>query len=253
MNRKQFIQSQGATCQNWTWSWSFINEADKVIIFGVWDVHDEGNISLIFSEDWEIGYNKKRTKGYKQSRDHIRLIEEGKYKLKTFPIILSNEKRDENGIGPAKIKSFIPELTLKTLIRVGSNWYASDNITTSHLPEEVIKPEQYLEGAARTVSINIYERNSAARAKCLEHYGYKCIVCSFDFEEIYGGIGRQYIHVHHLVPLSEIKKEYILDPINDLRPICPNCHAIIHRTQPALSIEQLQEHMAERKPKTLCP
>ncbi|HCB1572990.1 TPA: HNH endonuclease, partial [Klebsiella quasipneumoniae] len=38
MNRKQFIQSRGATCRNWTWSWSFINHDDQLVIFGAWDV-----------------------------------------------------------------------------------------------------------------------------------------------------------------------------------------------------------------------
>lgn len=69
-------------------------------------------------------------------------------------------------------------------------------------------------------------------------------VCSFDFEKFYGSIGKNYIHVHHVVPLSEIKKEYKLDPIKELIPVCPNCHAIIHRTQPALTVEQLRNHLA---------
>ena len=52
LTRKQFIESQGATCRNWTWSWSFINEKEKVIIFGAWDVRTEGNTSLILSKSW---------------------------------------------------------------------------------------------------------------------------------------------------------------------------------------------------------
>ncbi|HEX9840255.1 MAG TPA: HNH endonuclease [Anaerolineales bacterium] len=53
------------------------------------------------------------------------------------------------------------------------------------------------------------------------------------------------IHVHHLIPLSEIKGTYDLDPIKDLVPVCPNCHAIIHSTQPPLTIEQLKEHLSK--------
>ena len=84
MSRKQFIQSQGATCKNWTWSWSFVNEADKFIIFGAWDVYDDGNMTLIMTEDWEISRKGSRQPGYPQSREHIRLIEEEDYKLKPF-------------------------------------------------------------------------------------------------------------------------------------------------------------------------
>ena len=83
MSRKQFIESQGATCKNWTWSWSFINEAEKFIIFGAWDVYDDGDMTLILSEDWEISRRGGRQPGYPQSREHIRLIEEEGYKLKT--------------------------------------------------------------------------------------------------------------------------------------------------------------------------
>jgi len=112
---------------------------------------------------------------------------------------------------------------------------------TNIFPEEILAPEKYFEGASKTVSVNTYERNTSARKKCIEHYGLKCTVCSFEFEKVYGDFGKGYIHVHHLIPLSQIGEEYSLDPIKDLRPICPNCHAIIHRTQPHLTIEQIKQ------------
>ncbi|MDJ0530571.1 MAG: HNH endonuclease, partial [Microcystis sp. M53600_WE12] len=68
-----------------------------------------------------------------------------------------------------------------------------------------------------------------------------CFVCGFDFSKVYGELGDGFIHVHHLRPLSEIKQQYRVDPINDLRPVCPNCHAMIHRRTPPLSIKELQE------------
>jgi predicted HNH restriction endonuclease len=107
--------------------------------------------------------------------------------------------------------------------------------------EEIVEPEKYFEGALKRISVNIYERNTRARNECIEHYGLKCSICSFDFETIYGEIGKGFIHVHHIKPISEIAKEYSLDPIKDLRPVCPNCHSMIHRTQPALSIEEVKE------------
>jgi 5-methylcytosine-specific restriction protein A len=245
MNRKQFIESHGATCRNWTWSWSFINEKQKIIIFGAWDVYTEGNTALILSEDWEYSQKGKKQPAYKQSREHIRLIEEEGYELKTFPIKYSDANKDEAGYGPAKIEGFEPILTKKTLKRVGNSWYASDDELGNLLPEEIDTPQQYFEGASKEVSVNTYERNADARAKCIAHYGCKCSVCSFDFEQVYGDIGKNYIHVHHVVPLSEIRKEYELNPITDLIPVCPNCHAIIHRTRPALSVEQLKKHLLE--------
>jgi 5-methylcytosine-specific restriction protein A len=51
-------------------------------------------------------------------------------------------------------------------------------------------------------------------------------------------MGKGYIHVHHLTPLSTINGEYEVNPISDLIPVCPNCHAMIHKSNPPLTIEQ---------------
>ena len=72
-----------------------------------------------------------------------------------------------------------------------------------------------------------FERNQKAREECLKYYGCKCSVCGFDFEKEYGEIGRGFIEVHHIVPLSSIRDEYIVDPISDLRPLCSNCHSMV--------------------------
>ena len=112
MNRKQFIKSRGATCHNWQWSWSFINEKDRVIIFGAWDRDTQGPISRIFSEKWQTNSKGRNNKGYNESRENIRLIEEEGYQLQTFPMIYSAANKDEKDIGPAKIDRIIPELTL---------------------------------------------------------------------------------------------------------------------------------------------
>lgn len=247
VNRKQFLESQGATCRNWTWSWSFINEAEKVIIFGAWDKNSAGNRALILSEDWEISRRGRRQPGYSQAREHIRLVEEEGFELKTFPMTYA-EVDEEGDVGPAKIEDFVPKLSNKSLIRIGNSWYASDDELAATLPEEIESDEGFVEGSAKSVRVNAYERSPEARAKCLAHYGYACVVCSFDFESTYGALGRNYIHVHHVLPLSEIRGEYTVDPVKDLVPICPNCHAMIHVTRPCLSIEQLQRHLADNRP-----
>ncbi len=244
MSRKQFIESQGATCKNWNWSWSFINESERLIIFGAWDVYDEGNMTLIFSEDWEISRKGSRQPGYLQSQEHIRLIEEEGYQLKTFP--MEYMAADEEEGAPAKIKSFTPELTNKKLIRIDNSWYASDQTHRIRLPEEIDPKEVFKEGISKRVTVNQYERSAVARSKCLTHHGYRCSACSFGFEETFGEIGKDYIHVHHIIPISEIGKEYELNPITDLIPICPNCHAMIHITRPALTINQLKKAIENR-------
>jgi len=99
----------------------------------------------------------------------------------------------------------------------------------------------FYEGAVRQIVINKYERNPLARRICVNHYGAFCQACGFDFFKTYCELGKDFIHVHHIVPLSKINKEYILNPIDDLIPVCPNCHSMIHRNKTALSIEELKK------------
>lgn len=113
--------------------------------------------------------------------------------------------------------------------------------------DEIPNPETVFEGAKREIVVNRYERNREAREKCIAAHGCKCVVCGMDFEKVYGPIGRGYIHVHHIVPLSSIGKEYELDPINDLIPVCPNCHAMLHRKDPPYKIEKLKNILRKLK------
>ncbi|MGE8160359.1 HNH endonuclease [Paraburkholderia sp. NPDC080076] len=108
-------------------------------------------------------------------------------------------------------------------------------------PDEVDEHDSVLiEGALRTVLVNQYERNAEARRKSIAHYGCKCFVCGFDFEQRYGALGRGFIHVHHMLDIASIGAEYEVDPIKDLRPVCPNCHAMLHSERPAMDIDRLR-------------
>ena len=107
-------------------------------------------------------------------------------------------------------------------------------------PDEVPITAQFSEGSVSQILVNRYERDPAARAACIAHFGYKCQVCSFDFEARYGEIGRNFIHVHHLVPLSDISAEYAVNPLTDMIPVCPNCHAMLHRGTELLQPEFLR-------------
>ena len=109
------------------------------------------------------------------------------------------------------------------------------------LSEELASNVKYREGATKTIVVNGYERNAAARNACVAHYGSKCFICDFDFGSEYGIVAEGYIHVHHLRPIAECDKEYLVDPIADLRPVCPNCHAVIHLGGVCRSISEIKE------------
>jgi 5-methylcytosine-specific restriction protein A len=114
------------------------------------------------------------------------------------------------------------------------------------LPEEVFSAGPLVEGAVSHVRVNAYERNPLARAKCIAYYGATCAVCSLDFGAVYGPIAAGFIHVHHITPLSQIGSRYEVDPIKDLRPVCPNCHAVIHLRGETRSVDEVRVLLASR-------
>ncbi len=240
MSRRSFIESCGATCSNWVNSWSFINKKEKFIIFGAADRHTEDNKTLILSEDWKYKANGHIHPGYRQSLEHIKLVENEGYQLKTFPM-----KYKDGKDGKVEIDDFTQKIERKFLRREGGGWYALDE-PDSTIPEELDSSITYIEGAAETISVNKYERNREARSKCIDIHSYDCSVCGFNFEKNYGNIGKEYIHVHHIIPIHTVKMEYEIDPEKDLIPVCPNCHAMIHKTNPPLSINKLRYRLRKQ-------
>lgn len=115
------------------------------------------------------------------------------------------------------------------------------------LPGELSASNTYFEGASRQISVNAYERNRGAVADCKRHYGSACLICGFDFGKTFGAEFAGFIHVHHLLPLSTIGKEYQVNPINDLRPVCPNCHAIIHHGGKLRSIAEVKSLLDKQR------
>ncbi len=132
--------------------------------------------------------------------------------------------------------------------RLGQSVSTSESDSTVNAPiaeRQVVAEEGeavvgLMEGAARERIVTAYERNPRARQRCLEIFGTACFVCGFRFGSTYGPEYEGFIHVHHLNPMSAIGEAYEIDPARDLRPVCPNCHAVIHRGERALTIEEVQ-------------
>lgn len=96
------------------------------------------------------------------------------------------------------------------------------------------------EGALTRVEVNKYERSPFNRQACLRIHGSTCKTCGFDFEKKYGLLGKGFIHVHHIVPVSKIGPNYLVNPATELVPVCPNCHAMIHKKNPPYTVEELK-------------
>ena len=114
---------------------------------------------------------------------------------------------------------------------VAGNWENGQrymNKPPAHPNELPNNSPKYREGKKRAVNVTTYVRNEAAKEECISHYGATCVICKFDFGKTYGADFEGMIHVHHLNMISEYGDERSIDPIKDLRPVCPNCHMVIH-------------------------
>lgn len=123
-----------------------------------------------------------------------------------------------------------------------ANEFSSETIATDYPDEAGVDSPKFSEGKKITVTVNGYERCPKARAECIAIYGNRCYVCGMSFEHMYGSFAKDFIHVHHIEPLYTIGEEYQVDPKEDLRPVCPNCHAMLHKTEngTAMKIERLK-------------
>jgi hypothetical protein len=178
----------------------------------------------------------------------------------TFEKIANNSGKSVLFIAQNMVDWFSAELTKQSeIVAEWQNKYIRTKVKingreitnysfSSHLNQDEIIPEDivFKEGSIKEIKVNAYERNPQARQVCLNYYGYSCQCCGFNFETAYGEIGKNFIHVHHIHPLSEIKNEYVLNPIKDLVPVCANCHAMLHRSTPPYSISEIQNMMSQQ-------
>lgn len=99
------------------------------------------------------------------------------------------------------------------------------------------------EGEWQQVIVTQYERSRSNRKACLDHYGPACQACGMSFGDVYGELGTDFIHVHHEVPLHTLGGPQNVDPVKDMKPLCPNCHAMVHRADPPIPVMELREQL----------
>jgi 5-methylcytosine-specific restriction protein A len=144
------------------------------------------------------------------------------------------------------------EFPILRICRKRKNIYAVEIVSTSQTDNDILMEfkNNYpvtistgnTEGAKKVYFTNRYERDSHNRKACIKYHGTKCAACGFNYQEVYGDWGKDYIEVHHMVPLHTLDEEIAVNPITDLIPVCANCHRMIHRRRDkALTISQLKE------------
>ncbi|HEY0670248.1 MAG TPA: HNH endonuclease [Sphingobacteriaceae bacterium] len=194
----------------------------------------------------DLGHKKRKVlKLNAKELNHSLILKDNREKsllqiLKTQYESTLNEIKENDDVSFEEIKEIDSSISYKTSVPVFEEKESEDNSQDDNILSG------FSEGAANVVVLTKYERNTLARNACIEYYGYKCSVCGFDFEEFYGHLGSGFIHIHHLIPISNIAEEYEINPINDLRPVCPNCHAMLHKSNPPLTISDLKKLIISR-------
>jgi 5-methylcytosine-specific restriction protein A len=102
-----------------------------------------------------------------------------------------------------------------------------------------------MEGEMKEGFYRRYERKKLYREACIAINGTKCQVCGKNLVDIYGPIADGFIEVHHIIPISTYANAKVIDPASDLVPVCPTCHAMLHRKNPPYTVEELRSLIKE--------
>ena len=131
----------------------------------------------------------------------------------------------------------------KKLLAFIAEQFSTDSKNIDYPDEANLENQLFPEGAKQTVQVNRFERSSEARTRCIEFHGTRCKICEMGFAETYGFFAKDFIHVHHITPLPEISDRYEVNPETDLIPVCPNCHAMLHRKENGMpmTVERLKQ------------
>lgn len=118
-------------------------------------------------------------------------------------------------------------------------------------PEDCDSYEIKKGGSGRSIEYlsHRYERRADLRASAIQIHGTTCAACGFSFADVYGDLGKDFIEVHHVTPLSVAGGEINVSADTDLVCLCANCHRMIHRKKSGImSVDELKEIIRARRP-----
>lgn len=151
----------------------------------------------------------------------------------------------------------------KLLLAVNPNHQVklkTHKIKPLNIKKTVIEPDNddrlYNEGRERLkMHIRLEkERNpyviKDAKAAFLKRHGrLYCQICGFDFKEVYGDIGKNFAEGHHRKMIADMDKEGEAITIDDIAIVCSNCHAMLHRCDPPITVEELRDIVENNREK----
>jgi len=202
-----------------------------------------------------VGWYKNATvyREYQEFQTRTKLQKENG--LNHYRIIAS---KSDATLLPAEERSLLIPRAVKGGIGQSNVWYADSPESKKHVSrvlsliqkgflDELPDVDRYLsgkEGNPRLVSHLKRERNlkivKEKKKQVLKLEGKLCCeVCDFDFKKTYGKYGEDFCEAHHLKQLSKTDGE-VETTLQDLAIVCSNCHRIIHKNIPMLTINKLK-------------
>lgn len=101
-----------------------------------------------------------------------------------------------------------------------------------------------MEGDGERVTVNRLKRSAAIRDAYVQRHGFDCKACGVSLSDIYGDVANELVEVHHLRPLAEREGVSEATDLAGLVGLCPNCHRVAHRRDPAYTVQEIREFLA---------
>ena len=180
----------------------------------------------------------------RRSRKYELLFEGHRYPPK-FVVSLANKQVDGSYLrgfgGGSETNNFLASRKFTVIRKDGKP------VTIAPVDEDEIS--SFFEGGEKYRMHRHLERDSrvakTAKRKRIATTGeLSCDVCNFSFHKRYGGLGMGYIEAHHTVPVSELRGKR-KTKLADIALVCSNCHRMLHRERPWLSIQDLKKHISK--------
>ena len=229
------------------WATGYVQEGEDLLAFA--NIGSSGRTGHNFPNHFDDSTKKMEWYGKPNAHSEqptFRKLFQGKTKLLMFARWDSSSPLFTY-LGNPKILKFTNDIKVSESIRtIKLDLSFQENLDQNWTERDI---NTFSEGKKTLVLSAKYERNPRLRAECIRIHGFTCKICEFNFEDNFGELGENFCHVHHIKPLSEIGHDHQVDPSKDLIPVCPNCHAMLHRTIPAMLPKDLRALIEEKKTK----
>ncbi len=219
-------------CYNWHF------EQEGMFLFNLW-LHE----LAVTNKDVSFKANQKelatRLKGPQRARalSYDEAIKKA-FQTGSNPRIIIQDRGSRDD-GPAKFRRLdrMPWTVVSYELSTGNFVLQRGIHTVLHRESFDVELNGYSEGESRMIFVKHRKREAKLRKEKIQDHMQKnggkliCEVpcCNFDFNAVYGELGKGYAHVHHLLPLSKAGDDGISTTLDDLAVVCANCHAMIHR------------------------